>query len=165
RGRPGRPSAPCLGTTAGGPRPPPPPPPPPATPPATTPPAATKPVPAKPSPAQTPPATPKRPVTLALVQKPFLPAATVNSEPISVGQLTMRLFAVGGPQILDRLVQEQIIRQEARKQRVTISEADIKARLQQELEDFSARFGTPAPFEEYPNPQPLHPHSPPHAIP
>jgi foldase protein PrsA len=93
--------------------------------------------------------TPKRPVTIAILQKPSMPAATVNAEPITVGQLAMRLFIVGGPQILDRLVQETIMRQEARKQGVTVSETDVKARLDQNLKDFSARFGTPARFQEY----------------
>jgi foldase protein PrsA len=94
-------------------------------------------------------AAPKRPVTLAILQKPSLTAATVNGEPISVGKLVMRLLAVGGPQILDRLTQEQIIRQEARKQRVVVSETDVKARLDQNFKEFLARFGTPARFQEY----------------
>jgi foldase protein PrsA len=132
---------------------------PPAPPASTAPTPTPKPATTKPAPAPAVPATPKRPVTLALVQKPSLPAATVNSEPISVGQLVIRLLAVGGPQILDRLVQEQIIRQEARKNGITISEVDIKARLDQNLKDFSARFGTPARFEEYLNRQHLTRHS------
>jgi foldase protein PrsA len=109
-------------------------------------PQATTPNPAVAKPA---PASPKRPVTIAILQKPALTAATVNGEPITVGQLVMRLLAVGGPQILDRLTQEQILRQEARKQRVVLSEADVKARLDQNFKEFSGRFGAPARFQEY----------------
>jgi len=73
----------------------------------------------------------------------------VNGEVITVGDLMMRLAVVGGSQILDRLVQEKILAQEARKKGIVITPKEIQDRLDQNLRDFESRFGTPARLQEY----------------
>jgi parvulin-like peptidyl-prolyl isomerase len=96
------------------------------------------------------PAAPKKPpFTLALLRTPQVAAATVNGEAISVGDLMLRLSIVGGSQILDRLVQEKILAQEARKFGIVLTPKEIQDRLDQNIRDFEARFGTPQRVQEY----------------
>lgn len=100
-------------------------------------------------PPKPPPPPKKLPPALGSVTKPATVVATVNGEPITMGQLMQQLVILGGPQIVDRMVQERIVRQEARKQGIVVSEKEIQDRVNQNLAEFKGRFGTEARFQEY----------------
>lgn len=112
--------------------------------------------PASPSTTPVPPATPKPPAlakklppALSRVTRPATVVATVNGETITMRQLLQQLTLLGGPQVLDRMIQERILRQEVRKHGIVVTEKEVQERLDQNLKEFKARFGTPARYEEY----------------
>lgn len=69
--------------------------------------------------------------------------ATVNGETITKAQLYERMVGTGGPQALDELIREALIKQEARKANVTVSEAEIAG----EFDKIKANFGSDAEFQ------------------
>lgn|GEM_PF-5191506 len=113
------------------------------------PPAPTRPAPARPMP-NMPPPPPANPEELPLPAQPLpasmlnapgieaiLPskiivtgtAVTVNGQPISYQALVTKFIAAGGPGFLDELVNEQLIRQEAKKEGVIVSQKEVDAKL------------------------------------
>lgn len=61
--------------------------------------------------------------------KDLLIAATVNGYPVSRLSVVRELEKQGGKQVLDNLVNEMIIAQEARKAKIVVGEADIDAKV------------------------------------
>jgi len=118
-----------------------------------TPPAATPNVPAQmnvPRPVPAPPPPPLNPETLPLQQPPVpvidldspgievtLPskivvsgiAAVVDGKPITYQYLVTKFLAAGAPQFLDEMINEQLIRQEAAKEGVVVSKAEVDEKL------------------------------------
>jgi parvulin-like peptidyl-prolyl isomerase len=116
-----------------------------------TPAAQTAPVAPGAQPAPPKPAAPakKLPLAITRIGQPASAVATVNGEAITMAQLMQQLVILGGPQVVDRMVQERIVRQEARKQGVVLSEKEIQEKVNQNMNEFKARFGTEARFQEY----------------
>jgi foldase protein PrsA len=100
-------------------------------------------------PAKAPVKPAKLPPAMTRIHQPGTVVATVNGEAITMAQLVQQLVLLGGPQIVDRIVQERIIRQEARKQGVVVSEKEIQEKVDQNLKEFKARLGTEERFQEY----------------
>ena len=61
--------------------------------------------------------------------KGLLVAATVNNQPISRLTVLQELEKQGGKQIMDNLVTNALIRQEAKKQNLSVSQDEVKAQL------------------------------------
>lgn len=68
--------------------------------------------------------------------------ATVNGTKITKEQLYDKLVELGGESTLQSMITEELINQEAEKAKVTVTEADIDA----EIEDLKAQFGGEAAF-------------------
>lgn len=71
-------------------------------------------------------------------------AAKVNGEKISKDQLYEALYKQGGDATLDNLIQDTLIRQEADKKKVKVTDQDIDA----EIKEIKTRFPDEAQFEE-----------------
>jgi parvulin-like peptidyl-prolyl isomerase len=95
---------------------------------------------------------PKAPVKLTRQNvwqvPPQTAVAVVNGEPISVQQWAQRMTLIAGSQAMDSLVQEAIFRQEARKQGIRVTPAEITTRVEQELKGLRARFGSEEQLQE-----------------
>jgi foldase protein PrsA len=57
------------------------------------------------------------------------PVATVNGEPISRDAYYRRLLQVAGRRVLEQLVEEELVRQEAEKRKITVTDAELQKRL------------------------------------
>lgn len=68
--------------------------------------------------------------------------ATVNGTKITKEQLYDKLVELGGESTLQSMITEELVNQEAEKAKVTVTEADIDA----EIEDLKAQFGGEAAF-------------------
>lgn len=80
---------------------------------------------------------------VVLIKPPFATnkaeaVATVNGVEITKDRLYDSMIAGGGAQTLDTLINEELINQEAAKQNITISDADIE----EELEMYRTQFGS-----------------------
>jgi parvulin-like peptidyl-prolyl isomerase len=75
--------------------------------------------------------------------------ATVNGEPISETEWLSRLRLMAGKNALDNLVREKILRQEARKNGITVSPAETAAKAAEIEKVYRERTGSPAKFEEF----------------
>jgi foldase protein PrsA len=75
--------------------------------------------------------------------------ATVNGEPITESEWLARLRLMAGKNALDNLVQEKIIRQEARKNGVVVTPADIDKKAGELEENYRKQFPSPARFEDF----------------
>ena len=71
----------------------------------------------------------------------LLVAALVNNRPIFRTQLIKELEKQGGQQVLDSLITETLIKQEAAKNKIVITEADIEAELKK-IDDTLKKQGT-----------------------
>src|SRR5437016_7803030 len=74
--------------------------------------------------------------------------ATVNGEPITEAEWLARMRLMAGKNALDNLVREKIIRQEARKNGVGVTPAEIAAQAAELENSYRQQFGTPARFNE-----------------
>ena len=74
--------------------------------------------------------------------------ATVNGEPITEAEWLARMRLMAGKNALDNLVREKIIRQEARKNGVVVTPAEIAAQAAELENSYRQQFGTPARFNE-----------------
>lgn len=80
---------------------------------------------------------------VVLIKPPFATnkaeaVATVNGVEITKDRLYDSMIASGGSQSLDTLINEELINQEAAKQNITVSDADIE----EELEMYRTQFGS-----------------------
>ena len=82
-------------------------------------------------------------VTILVLSKDLFVAALVNGQPISRWQILKKSEEAQGAQILDSLVTDQLIKQEAQKQGIKINEdevdqqiEEIKASIQEQGQDF-----------------------------
>lgn len=82
-------------------------------------------------------------VTILVLSKDLFVAALVNGQPISRWQILKKSEEAQGGQILDSLVTDQLIKQEAQKQGIKINEdevdqqiEEIKASIQEQGQDF-----------------------------
>lgn len=57
-------------------------------------------------------------------------AATVNGESVSQKDLDVELNRLYGPQVLQTLVDERLILQQAKKDKITVTDAEVKARME-----------------------------------
>ncbi|MFO7173530.1 MAG: peptidylprolyl isomerase [Bacillota bacterium] len=71
------------------------------------------------------------------------PVATVNGEVITKQELYDALVAQGGPQTLERLIQDRLVRQEARKAGVTVTAGEVQA----EIDKIKEQMGGEAQFQ------------------
>jgi foldase protein PrsA len=76
-------------------------------------------------------------------------AATVNGEPITEAEWLGRLRLMAGKNALDNLIREKVLRQEARKNGVTVTPAEVDAKAKEFEKGYRDRVGTPAKFEEF----------------
>jgi parvulin-like peptidyl-prolyl isomerase len=74
-------------------------------------------------------------------------AALVNGEPITEAEWLTRLRLMAGKNALDSLVQDKILHQEARKNGIVVSPAEVDAKAAENEKNTRARFGQPAQFE------------------
>ena len=83
-------------------------------------------------------------VVLALFYffRSFLVVAFVNGKPISRWALDRELERVGGQQILNTKIAEMLVFQEAKKQKVTISEAELNSEVKKLEDSFKAQGQT-----------------------
>jgi parvulin-like peptidyl-prolyl isomerase len=99
-----------------------------------------------------PPASAKAPAKLTrknVWQVPLsTPVALVNGEPITVAQWADRMTLLAGQQMLESLVGEAVVRQEARKQGVRVTPAEINTAVDQQLKSIRERVGTEAQFQD-----------------
>ncbi|MFC4101093.1 peptidylprolyl isomerase [Paenibacillus xanthanilyticus] len=63
---------------------------------------------------------------------------SVNGVPITKNQLYAAMAAVGGSQMLDNLIQEELVKQEAKKKGIVISDKDVDAEMAQIKKQFSS---------------------------
>src|SRR5437016_7405384 len=75
-------------------------------------------------------------------------AALVNGEPITQAEWMTRLRLMAGKNALDSLVQDKILHQEARKNGITVTPAEVDAKAAEDEKNTRARVGPPARFEE-----------------
>lgn len=75
--------------------------------------------------------------------------ASVNGEPITEGEWMARLRLMAGKNALDSLVHEKIMRQEARKNRITLSTTEVAAKASEFEKGYRERLGSPARFQEF----------------
>lgn len=61
----------------------------------------------------------------------LIPAATVNGEAISRADFSRKLLKVSGQSVLNELVTERLLHQEAERQNVTISQKEINTKIDQ----------------------------------
>jgi parvulin-like peptidyl-prolyl isomerase len=76
-------------------------------------------------------------------------AAVVNGEPITEAEWLSRLRLMAGKNALDNLVREKVLRQEARKNGVTVTPADVDAKAKEFAKGYRDRIGPPAKFDEF----------------
>lgn len=83
-------------------------------------------------------------VTILVLSKELFVAALVNGQPISRWEILKKSEEAQGAQILDSLITDQLIKQEAQKQGVEVSEdkvnqqiEEIKASIQEQGQDFN----------------------------
>lgn len=84
-------------------------------------------------------------ITLLFVGKPFATSevvAEVNGEKITKDKLYDSMVKQGGKQTLDQLITEKLIEQEAAKQKISVSDAD----LDKEVDDLKKQFPSEAEF-------------------
>jgi parvulin-like peptidyl-prolyl isomerase len=79
---------------------------------------------------------------------PRTPVALVNGEPITVAQWEDRVALMAGQSALEALLNEALLRQEARKQGVRVTPAEINTAIDQQLKSIRGRVGTEAQFQE-----------------
>ena len=72
--------------------------------------------------------------SLVVTKKNWFVVALVNNRPITSLELYQNLNKRYGKDVLDSIIQEKLINEEARKQKVTVSSADVDKRLK-EIED------------------------------
>jgi len=75
--------------------------------------------------------------------------ATVNGEPITQTEWMARLRLIAGKSALDNLVREKILKQEARKNGVTITPQDVATKAQEFEKGYRDRAGSPARFDDF----------------
>jgi parvulin-like peptidyl-prolyl isomerase len=75
-------------------------------------------------------------------------AAYVNGEPISESEWMSRLRLMAGKNALDSLVQDKIVHQEARKNGIVVTPAEIDSKAADDEKATRARFGQPGKFED-----------------
>jgi foldase protein PrsA len=97
----------------------------------------------------------KPPAARTASATPFSPhssgpvVATVNGEPITESEWLARLRLMAGKNALDNLVREKVIRQEARKNGVVVTPAEI-AKSASDLEgNYRKQFPSPARFDDF----------------
>ena len=71
--------------------------------------------------------------------KDLFVAATVNGYPLSRVSVVRELEKQGGKQVLDNLISEMLVSQEARKANITVTDADIDAKVSALKEQMSAQ--------------------------
>jgi foldase protein PrsA len=76
-------------------------------------------------------------------------AATVNGEPITEAEWLGRLRLMAGKNALDNLIREKVLRQEARKNGIVITPAEIDAKAKEFETGYRTRIGTPAKFDDF----------------
>ena len=81
---------------------------------------------------------------LFILRKDFFIVGSINGELVTTPQFYNRLLAENGESAFESLVRETLIKQEAKKQNITASEADIDQKVK-EIED---RFGGSAGLEQ-----------------
>lgn len=70
--------------------------------------------------------------------------AVVNGENISRDEFNTRLEETAGKQVLDRMITEKLIDQEAAKKKITVTEADLKAKI----DEIKSSFGSEDQFQQ-----------------
>jgi foldase protein PrsA len=75
--------------------------------------------------------------------------ATVNGEPITEGEWMARLRLMAGKNALDNLVREKVIRQEARKNEISVTPAEIDKKAISLETNYRGQFPTPDKFNEF----------------
>lgn len=65
----------------------------------------------------------------AFIKKDWFVVATVNNQPITSVEYYQNLKAKDGSQVLNQIIQDRLINQEANKKGVTVSEADINKKV------------------------------------
>lgn len=83
--------------------------------------------------------------------------AVVNGEVITEGEWTARMRLMAGKNALDNLVREKIIRQEARKNGVTVTPQEIAQKAAELESSYRGRFPSPDKFDEFLKAQDLSP--------
>ena len=68
-------------------------------------------------------------IVAAFYFKQYIVAAVVNNKPIYRFSVVKELESQGGKQALDALVTQELIRQEAQKKNITVSEADLDKKI------------------------------------
>jgi foldase protein PrsA len=76
-------------------------------------------------------------------------AALVNGEPITEAEWMERLRLMAGKNALDNLVREKVLRQEARKNGVTVTPAETAAKARELEKGYQERFGGPVKFQAF----------------
>lgn len=71
--------------------------------------------------------------------KGFIIAATVNGQPISRLQVLTQLEKEGGKSVLDTLITNNLILQEGQKQKITVTDAEITAQINQIKDNLKAQ--------------------------
>lgn len=78
-------------------------------------------------------------VLIGIIKKEWFVAALVNGSPITNFELQQRLNEQFRTQVLNQMIEEKIVLQEAKRQEVFVSDAEIQARIAQ----LEAKFGGP----------------------
>jgi foldase protein PrsA len=89
------------------------------------------------------------PIRTAWQMAPGTPVAFVNGEPITVGQWVERMSLLVGNQTVQSLMQEALVRQEARKQGIHVAPEEVNKRVEEELKNVRSRFATAQQFQEF----------------
>jgi foldase protein PrsA len=71
---------------------------------------------------------------LAFLKKDWFVAATVNGQPIATSEVNQKLNTLYKQQILDQLISEKVLQQEATKHNIVVTEAQVDEKLKN-LED------------------------------
>lgn len=77
----------------------------------------------------------------------FFVLATVNNYPITRLSVVKKLEQLGGKQVLDKLIIENLIKQEAKKQKIVVTDEELKKSLEDIKNQISAQSGVN--YEQY----------------
>lgn len=76
---------------------------------------------------------------LAWLNKGWFVAATVNGQPITTFEVNQKLNALYKPQVLNQLINEVLVEQEANTKKVAVSSTELEQRLGQVMSDYGGR--------------------------
>ncbi|MBS4191994.1 peptidylprolyl isomerase [Bacillus sp. FJAT-49705] len=83
-------------------------------------------------------------LVITLIVFPNKNVASVNGEKITKDELYDQLVSQNGPEMLDKLIMDEIIKQEAKKEKIDISQKEID----KEMEKYAEQFGGEEAFKE-----------------